>query len=57
MMETIFDLLALRLHTLMTEGLISEFTFVFIPETSNDLQGSKQVPPHCQKQMSHMRAV
>ncbi|RVE58447.1 hypothetical protein OJAV_G00209450 [Oryzias javanicus] len=34
---------ALRLQTLMTEGLISEFTFFFIPETTNDLQGSKQL--------------
>uniref|UniRef100_A0A8C7Y5D3 Germinal-center associated nuclear protein n=1 Tax=Oryzias sinensis TaxID=183150 RepID=A0A8C7Y5D3_9TELE len=44
---------ALRLHTLMTEGLISEFTFVFIPETSNDLQGSKQVPLHCHTNVTH----
>ncbi|XP_069554900.1 germinal-center associated nuclear protein [Brachyistius frenatus] len=34
---------ALMLHTLMKEGLISEFTFFFIPETTSDLQGSKQL--------------
>ncbi|KAF6738684.1 Germinal-center associated nuclear protein [Oryzias melastigma] len=34
---------ALRLNTLMEEGLISKFTFFFIPETTNDLQGSKQL--------------
>uniref|UniRef100_A0AAX7SS42 Germinal-center associated nuclear protein n=1 Tax=Astatotilapia calliptera TaxID=8154 RepID=A0AAX7SS42_ASTCA len=33
---------ALKLHTLVTDGLISEYTFFFIPETTNDLQGSKQ---------------
>lgn len=37
------SLLALKLHTLVTDGLISEYTFFFIPETTNDLQGSKQV--------------
>ncbi|XP_024661247.2 germinal-center associated nuclear protein [Maylandia zebra] len=34
---------ALKLHTLVTDGLISEYTFFFIPETTNDLQGSKQI--------------
>ncbi|XP_026151855.1 germinal-center associated nuclear protein isoform X2 [Mastacembelus armatus] len=34
---------ALMLHTLTTEGLISEYTFVFIPETTSDLQGSNQL--------------
>lgn len=34
---------ALMLHTLVEEGLISEYTFLFIPETTSDLQGSKQV--------------
>lgn len=37
------SLLALKLHTLVKDGLISEYTFFFIPETTNDLQGSKQV--------------
>uniref|UniRef100_A0A3Q0R3S0 Germinal-center associated nuclear protein n=1 Tax=Amphilophus citrinellus TaxID=61819 RepID=A0A3Q0R3S0_AMPCI len=32
----------LMLHTLVKDGLISEYTFFFIPETTNDLQGSKQ---------------
>ncbi|KAM9710737.1 germinal-center associated nuclear protein [Menidia menidia] len=34
---------ALMLHTLIKEGLISEYTFFFIPETTSDLQGSKQL--------------
>ncbi|XP_026231972.1 germinal-center associated nuclear protein [Anabas testudineus] len=34
---------ALMLHTLVKEGLVSEYTFFFIPETTNDLQGSKQL--------------
>ncbi|XP_035532563.1 germinal-center associated nuclear protein [Morone saxatilis] len=34
---------ALMLHTLVKEGLISEYTFLFIPETTSDLQGSKQL--------------
>ncbi|XP_027138252.1 germinal-center associated nuclear protein isoform X2 [Larimichthys crocea] len=34
---------ALMLHTLVEEGLISEYTFLFIPETTSDLQGSKQL--------------
>ncbi|XP_065817978.1 germinal-center associated nuclear protein isoform X2 [Labrus bergylta] len=34
---------ALMLHTLVKEGLISEYTFIFIPETTSDLQGSKQL--------------
>ncbi|XP_070770765.1 germinal-center associated nuclear protein [Enoplosus armatus] len=34
---------ALMLHTLVEEGLISEYTFFFIPETTSDLQGSKQL--------------
>ncbi|XP_044071482.1 germinal-center associated nuclear protein [Siniperca chuatsi] len=34
---------ALMLHTLVKEGLISEYTFFFIPETTSDLQGSKQL--------------
>ncbi|XP_042351006.1 germinal-center associated nuclear protein [Plectropomus leopardus] len=34
---------ALMLHTLVQEGLLSEFTFFFIPETTSDLQGSKQL--------------
>lgn len=38
---------ALRLHTLMEEGLILEYSFVFINETTNDLQGSKKVKPPC----------
>ncbi|KAM9804598.1 germinal-center associated nuclear protein [Neosynchiropus ocellatus] len=33
----------LMLQTLKVEGLISEFTFLFIPESTNDLQGSKQL--------------
>ncbi|XP_030614652.1 germinal-center associated nuclear protein [Archocentrus centrarchus] len=33
----------LMLHTLVKDGLISEYTFFFIPETTNDLQGSKQL--------------
>ncbi|KAM4558443.1 germinal-center associated nuclear protein [Odontesthes bonariensis] len=33
----------LMLHTLMKEGLISEYTFFFIPETTSDLQGSEQL--------------
>ncbi|KAM3607427.1 uncharacterized protein V6R79_007728 [Siganus canaliculatus] len=34
---------ALMLHTLVNDGLISEYTFLFIPETTSDLQGSKQL--------------
>uniref|UniRef100_UPI0037E89A44 germinal-center associated nuclear protein n=1 Tax=Semicossyphus pulcher TaxID=241346 RepID=UPI0037E89A44 len=34
---------ALMLHTLVKERLISEYTFVFIPETTSDVQGSKQL--------------
>lgn len=34
---------ALMLHTLVSDGLISEYTFLFIPETTSDLQGSKQL--------------
>ncbi|KAF1382270.1 hypothetical protein PFLUV_G00141980 [Perca fluviatilis] len=34
---------ALMLHTLVQEGLISEFTFFFIPETTSDIQGSQQL--------------
>uniref|UniRef100_A0A8C9Z528 Germinal-center associated nuclear protein n=1 Tax=Sander lucioperca TaxID=283035 RepID=A0A8C9Z528_SANLU len=34
---------ALMLHTLVQEGLISEFTFLFIPETTSDIQGSQQL--------------
>ncbi|XP_029315303.1 germinal-center associated nuclear protein [Cottoperca gobio] len=34
---------ALMLHTLVQEGVISEYTFFFIPETTSDLQGSKQL--------------
>ncbi|XP_068428671.1 germinal-center associated nuclear protein isoform X2 [Clinocottus analis] len=34
---------ALMLHTLVQEGLISEYTFFFIPETTSDLQGSRQL--------------
>lgn len=34
---------ALMLHTLVKEGLISEYTFFFIPETTSDLKGSKQL--------------
>ncbi|TNN38931.1 Germinal-center associated nuclear protein [Liparis tanakae] len=34
---------ALMLHTLVQEGLISEYMFFFIPETTSDLQGSKQL--------------
>ena len=34
---------ALMLHALVKEGLISEYTFFFIPETTSDIQGSKQV--------------
>ncbi|XP_040912782.1 germinal-center associated nuclear protein [Toxotes jaculatrix] len=34
---------ALMLHTLVNEGLISEYTFFFIPETTSDIQGSKQL--------------
>ncbi|XP_023278966.1 LOW QUALITY PROTEIN: germinal-center associated nuclear protein [Seriola lalandi dorsalis] len=34
---------ALMLHTLVKEGLISEYTFFFIPETTSDIQGSKQL--------------
>ncbi|XP_068184771.1 germinal-center associated nuclear protein isoform X2 [Antennarius striatus] len=33
----------LMLHTLVKESLISEFTFVFIPETTSDLQGTKKL--------------
>lgn len=38
-----FSYSALMLHTLVSEGLISEYKFVFIPETTSDLQGSSQV--------------
>ena len=31
------------LPALVEDGLISEFVFVHIPETTNDLQGSEQV--------------
>ncbi|XP_028291676.1 germinal-center associated nuclear protein [Gouania willdenowi] len=34
---------ALMLNTLINEGVISEYTFYFIPESTNDLQGSKQL--------------
>ncbi|XP_018552194.1 LOW QUALITY PROTEIN: germinal-center associated nuclear protein [Lates calcarifer] len=34
---------ALMLHTLVNEGLISEYTFFFIPETTSDIQGTKQL--------------
>lgn len=34
---------ALMLHTLVKEGLISEYTFFFIPETTSDIQGSQQL--------------
>lgn len=34
---------ALKLQTLVKENLLSEFMFLFIPETTSDLQGSKQV--------------
>ncbi|XP_019955220.2 germinal-center associated nuclear protein [Paralichthys olivaceus] len=34
---------ALMLHTMVMEGLISEYTFFFIPETTSDVQGSKQL--------------
>lgn len=34
---------ALMLQTLVKEGLVSEYTFFFIPETTSDLQGSKKV--------------
>lgn len=34
---------ALTLHKLVSEGLISEYKFVFIPETTSDLQGSTQL--------------
>ncbi|CAJ1078722.1 germinal-center associated nuclear protein isoform X1 [Xyrichtys novacula] len=34
---------ALMLHTLVEEGVISEYTFIFIPETTSDLQGSRQL--------------
>ncbi|XP_054471888.1 germinal-center associated nuclear protein [Anoplopoma fimbria] len=34
---------ALMLQTLVQEGLISEYTFFFIPETTSDLEGSKQL--------------
>ncbi|XP_030013814.1 germinal-center associated nuclear protein [Sphaeramia orbicularis] len=33
----------LMLHTLVKEGLISQYTFLFIPETTSDLQASKQL--------------
>ncbi|KAM9850955.1 germinal-center associated nuclear protein [Aulostomus maculatus] len=33
----------LMLQTLVKDGLISEYTFLFIPETTSDLQGSKQL--------------
>lgn len=34
---------ALMLHTLVQEGLISEYTFFFIPETTSDQEGSKKL--------------
>ncbi|KAM9347509.1 germinal-center associated nuclear protein [Symphorus nematophorus] len=34
---------ALMLPKLVKEALISEYTFIFIPETTSDLQGSKQL--------------
>ncbi|XP_074551191.1 germinal-center associated nuclear protein isoform X2 [Halichoeres trimaculatus] len=34
---------ALMLQTLVQEGVISEYTFIFIPETTTDLQGSRQL--------------
>ncbi|XP_053296244.1 germinal-center associated nuclear protein [Pleuronectes platessa] len=34
---------ALMLQMMVMEGLISEFTFFFIPETTSDVQGSKQL--------------
>ncbi|KAM6934890.1 germinal-center associated nuclear protein [Xenentodon cancila] len=34
---------ALMLHTLMKEGFISAYAFVFIPEITSDMQGSKQL--------------
>ncbi|XP_029967911.1 germinal-center associated nuclear protein [Salarias fasciatus] len=34
---------ALKLETLVKEGLISEYTFFFISETTSDLQGTKQL--------------
>lgn len=37
----------LMLDILVKEGLISEYTFLFIPETTSDLQGSKQVIHMC----------
>lgn len=33
----------LMLHTLVKERLISQYTFLFVPETTNDLQASKQL--------------
>ncbi|XP_061520847.1 germinal-center associated nuclear protein [Phycodurus eques] len=33
----------LMLPMLITDGLISEYTLLFIPETTNDMQGSKQL--------------
>lgn len=43
MNKNVFSYSALMLHTLVREGLISEYKFVFIPETTSDLQGSNQV--------------
>ncbi|XP_034042737.1 germinal-center associated nuclear protein isoform X2 [Thalassophryne amazonica] len=34
---------ALMLHTLVSDGLISEYKFFFIPESTSDLQSSKQL--------------
>lgn len=34
---------ALKLDTLLKEGLISQYSFFFIPETTSDLQGTKQL--------------
>ncbi|XP_034549400.1 germinal-center associated nuclear protein isoform X2 [Notolabrus celidotus] len=34
---------ALMLHMLVEEGVISEYSFIFIPETTSDLHGSKQL--------------
>lgn len=42
-MKVFLSLSALALCTLVSEGLISEYKFIFIPETTSDLQGSKQV--------------
>ncbi|XP_041806149.1 germinal-center associated nuclear protein isoform X2 [Chelmon rostratus] len=44
---------ALMLQTLVKEGLISEYTFLFIPETTSDLQGSKQLSQAMSWLLSH----